>query len=128
MNVYQTKIYYHDTDCGSVVYYGNYLKHLEEARTEFMLAKGIDIRQLSNEGIYFVVASVNVKYKTPARYLDTISITTEVKAVKMSMIVLAHTITRDTEQILTAEVTLMCVGANFKPLNVRPEIKARLLA
>ena len=47
------KIYYHDTDSGGVVYYANYLKHLEEARTEYFLTKGIDLKELANKDILF---------------------------------------------------------------------------
>lgn len=56
---YMTKrIYYHDTDCGGIVYYANYLKYLEEARTKYFLSMGIDLQKLSNRGIWFAVARV----------------------------------------------------------------------
>ena len=57
----EKRIYYHDTDCGGVVYYANYLKYLEEARTEYFLSKGADLQKLSTEGIWFTVARVEIE-------------------------------------------------------------------
>jgi acyl-CoA thioester hydrolase len=57
------KIYYHHTDCGGVVYYANYLEFLEEARTEFFVARGILIPELIRQGRFFVVARQEIDYK-----------------------------------------------------------------
>jgi acyl-CoA thioester hydrolase len=56
----EKKIYYHDTDCGGVVYYANYLKYLEEGRTEFCVSNGIDIKGLAEKSVYFVVARTEI--------------------------------------------------------------------
>ena len=68
------KIYYHDTDCGGVVYYANYMKYLEEARTEYLLSKNIDTRK--NDAL-FAVRKTEIRYRAPARYGDTIDVFTE---------------------------------------------------
>jgi len=68
----EIKIYYEDTDCGNVVYYANYLKFFERARTEYMNNHGIDLKKYHEKGIFFVVASVKVDYRSPARYGETI--------------------------------------------------------
>ncbi|HPP13356.1 MAG TPA: hotdog domain-containing protein, partial [bacterium] len=58
-------VYYHDTDAGGVVYYASYLKHLEEARTEFFRSLGIDLKKLAQQDTYFVVARIEVDFKAP---------------------------------------------------------------
>ena len=71
-------IFYHDTDCGNVVYYANYLKYFEEARTLYMAEKGFSVPTLIERGLYFVVARQEVEYKYSVRYADEIaSIKTE---------------------------------------------------
>ncbi|MFA6281569.1 MAG: YbgC/FadM family acyl-CoA thioesterase, partial [Candidatus Omnitrophota bacterium] len=73
----QKRIYYHDTDCGGVVYYANYLKYLEEARTEYMRERGLDLKELAGTGLLFVVKKVEIEYKSPARYADLLEISTK---------------------------------------------------
>ncbi len=70
------KVYYEDTDCGNVVYYANYLRYMERARTEYLAARGYSVRQLMEEGTIFMVLRVEIDYKSPARYGDTIEIET----------------------------------------------------
>ena len=55
------RIYYEDTDCGGVVYYANYLRYVERARTEFLESRGVSLRALMDEGVYFVVADAALK-------------------------------------------------------------------
>jgi acyl-CoA thioester hydrolase len=122
------RIYYHDTDCGGVVYYANYLKHLEEARTEYLLRKGIDLRKLSNKGIWFAVAKVEIKYKSPAHYQDTIRILTRIEKTKMSAILFLQQIFKDDVTIVEACTTLVCIGNDYKQVPLPEEIKKLLLA
>ena len=61
-------IYYHDTDSGGVVYYANYLKYLEEARTEYFRSKFQELKTLAERGVLFVVARVEIDYRSPAKY------------------------------------------------------------
>ena len=73
------KIYYEDTDCGGVVYYANYLRYMERARTEYMASRGYSVKKLMDEGTIFMVLRVEIDYKAPARYGDTIEIETWVR-------------------------------------------------
>ena len=82
----EKKIYYHDTDCGGVVYYANYLKHLEEARTEYCLHKEIDLKEWFRKGIAFVVVHLEVDYKATAGYGDVIKVTARVEKIGNSSI------------------------------------------
>jgi acyl-CoA thioester hydrolase len=120
---FDKKIYYHDTDCGGVVYYANYLKYLEEARTEFFLSKGIGLKKWSDNGIHFAVARVEINYKSPVRYQDTIKIFTRIKNVGGVTIEFSQEILKDNALAVEAHTTLVCVGKDFKPARIPAEIK-----
>ncbi len=122
----EKKIYYHDTDSGGVVYYGNYLNFLEEARTEFCLARGINTKELSEQGIYFVVAHIDVDYKSPARYLDKIKVLTSVEKTGRVSVHFRQTIKKDDQVLVEAGVIWVCVTKDFKPRSV-PGTVRRLL-
>jgi len=119
----EKRIYYHDTDCGGVVYYANYLKHLEEARTEFCRHRGIDLRELSHEGTLFVVIHLEVNYKSPARYQDKIKIFTKVEKVKHSSLQFTQKIMRDNSVLIVGKTTWVCVNKNFKPKPIPKDTK-----
>jgi acyl-CoA thioester hydrolase len=70
----EKKVYYHDTDCGGIVYYANYLKFLEESRSEYCLLRGVDLAALMREGTGFPVVHIEVDYKGAARYADTVQV------------------------------------------------------
>ena len=81
------KVYYEDTDCGNVVYYANYLRYMERARTEYLAARGYSVKQLMEEGTIFMVLHAEIDYKSPARYGDTIEIETWVtNATRVTMV------------------------------------------
>lgn len=124
----EKKIYYHDTDCGGVVYYANYLKHLEEARTEYLLSKGINLKELANKDVWFVVAKVVINYKSPARYQDTLKILTRIEKMKASAIKVFQEIIKNETTVVEARTTLLCVGKDFKPIPIPQEVKQSLLA
>lgn len=119
----EKKIYYHDTDCGGVVYYANYLKYLEEARTEFLLGKGIELQRLAGENIFFVVARVEIEYKSPARYQEKLKIFTRVEEAKFSAIKFYHEVKKDDVIVVKAITTLVCIGKDFKPISLPEEVK-----
>jgi acyl-CoA thioester hydrolase len=119
----EKRIYYHDTDCGGVVYYANYLKYLEEARTEYLFSKGIDLQKLSNSGIWFAVAKVEIEYKSPARYQDTIRILTNIEKTKYSAMQFFQKILKNDKTVVEARTTLICVNNNFKPIVIPEEIR-----
>jgi tol-pal system-associated acyl-CoA thioesterase len=119
----EKKIYYHDTDAGGVVYYSNYLKYMEEARTEFFADKGIDIKTLSDRGTWFVVAKVSVNYKAPARYSDIIRITSKVEKVRAAAIEFYQEIKRDNKILVEGKTVLVCVDRDFRPQAVPDRIR-----
>ena len=123
----EKKIYYHDTDCGGVVYYANYLKFLEEGRTEFCASRGVSMKELADKGIVFPVVHVEVDYKSPARYQDTIQIYTAVEKIGTSSVHYNQMISRDGVTLIIAKTVWACVGSDFKIQPVPQEVKKALL-
>lgn len=116
------RIYYEDTDCGGVVYYANYLRYLERARTEFLREGGIELRTWADKGLYFVVSRVEIDYKAPAGYSDLLEIETTVAGLSKARITFSHTV-RDQNRRLIAvsSVVLVCVS-DGRPRRIPEEI------
>ena len=120
----KVKIYYEDTDCGGVVYYANYLKYFERARTGLFETGGLSLRQLMDEGTIFVVAEAHLKYLAPGRYGDVLLIETSVDKLGAASIIFNHRVTRAEtgEPLAEGTVKLGCVGRNMKPVRLRSDI------
>lgn len=126
MHTIKKKIYYHDTDCGGVVYYANYLKYFEEARTEFLADKNIDTSDLSNQGILFVVKEVNISYKKPACYGQILDIQTKLNKVKPASLLFFQTIKLKELTLVSAETKLACINKEFKACMIPEKISIKL--
>ncbi|MBF0593907.1 MAG: acyl-CoA thioesterase [Candidatus Omnitrophica bacterium] len=124
----QRQIFYHDTDAGGIVYYGNYLKYLEEARTEYFEERGLGIKPFLSRGLSYVVRSCNIVYKSPARYGDIIQATAGVSKLTGAQIIFEQTvINKATGQLLVeATVALVCLDKDFKPQPIPAEFKEKL--
>lgn len=116
------KIYYHDTDSGGVVYYANYLKYFEEARTEFLNDRGINISELSGENILFVVRHVDIDYKARACYGDILDILTTITDKTKATLNFIHEAKRADTLLVIANTQLVCVDNNFKPRAIPEKI------
>lgn len=122
-------IFYHDTDCGGVVYYGNYLKFFEEARTLYMAEKGFSVAELMKQGLFFVVARQEVEYKYPLQYADVIDVSTKVLEISDIKIVFENTITNQNGRLCTkGKTTLVCVNKNGSPTPMGVNVKAAMAA
>ena len=97
------KIYYEDTDCGGVVYYANYLKYMERARTEYLASKGYSVRKLAGEGTIFMVLRAEIDYKSPARYGDVIEVETWVRDITRVTMVFDHIMREKSSQRVLVE-------------------------
>ncbi len=126
-HTYHRRIYYHDTDCAGVVYYANYLKYLEEARTEMLTDRGVSMKELALRGLGFAVAKVDIEYKAPSRYQDMLTIVSKINRIRLSAIQLAQSVYRDRTLIAESSVILVLVGTDFSPLKIPEEIKKALL-
>lgn len=114
------RIYYEDTDAGGVVYYANYLKFMERARTEWLRALGFEQDELmKREGVVFVVVNVNMDLLKPARFNDQITVTAEPVRKGAASVRFHQEIVRNDELLVRAEVRLACVDVdNFVPKQI----------
>jgi len=117
------KIYYEDTDAGGVVYYGNYLRYLERARTEFLLDHGISVAEFHLQGLFFAVTHADIYFKKPARLGETIYITTEIAEMKNASVLLKSLILRNDVILVEAYVTFACIDRAGKPKRLPQELR-----
>ena len=119
---HKLKVYYEDTDAGGVVYYANYLKYLERARTEALTTIGLSNLQIKEKfGALIIVKSCNIEYKKSAHLEDELSIRSFVKSVTKTSFFMNQFITKDEFSIVEAQVHLVFVNEKNKPVKV-PEI------
>jgi len=111
------RVYYEDTDAGGVVYYANYLKFFERARTEMLRSYGFEQdRLLVEEKVIFVVRSIHVDYLKPARFNEQINVSARIIENKKTSFIFEQSITREQEQLCNGTIRIACVDANsMKP-------------
>jgi len=113
------RVYYEDTDLAGIVYYANYLKFIERARSEWVRDLGLDqARMKAEEGVVFAVRRVEADYLAPARFDDLLRVTTEVLTVTPVRIVLAQSVLREGDLLFAAKVTLVALGAAGRPMRL----------
>jgi acyl-CoA thioester hydrolase len=122
------RVYYEDTDLGGVVYYANYLKFLERARTEWLRALGFEQTALARDhGVVFVVSSLAIDYHKPAAFNDELAVTVELQRLGAGQIILMQTIARDGQALATARVRLGCVNpSTFRPVRIPEPVIAKV--
>lgn len=122
------RVYYEDTDLGQVVYYANYLKFIERARTEMLRAAGIDQPALlAAHNLAFVVRRVEADYLRPARFDDLLDVVTAVDEAAGSRITLTQRVERDGEVLFAAAVVLVCVDLGaMRPVRLPEAVRAAL--
>jgi acyl-CoA thioester hydrolase len=121
---FKVKIYYEDTDAGGVVYYANYLRYMERARTEFLLKKGINVAEHHDKGFLFAVVHVDINYKKPARLGEIIEVATEVTEVSHVTITLRQLVLRENDLLVEAAVKLACINGNGRPQRLPEEFRS----
>lgn len=111
------RVYYEDTDAGGVVFYANYLKYFERARTELLRAKGYEQDELmANESIVFAVRSLAVEYLKPARFNQLLQVSAKIKTIKKASLEFTQQITHDEQLLVTGDVRIACIDVNtMKP-------------
>ncbi|MHB1678037.1 MAG: tol-pal system-associated acyl-CoA thioesterase [Sulfuriferula sp.] len=121
--VWHVRVYYEDTDAAGVVYYANYLKFMERARTEWLRALGMDQSTLLAENaVVFAVRKVEISYLKPARYDDDLEVFTRIKQITAARMRFAQRIIRDCV-LATSEIEVVCVHAmTFKPVKIPDHI------
>lgn len=120
------RIYYHNTDTGGVVYYGNYLRLMEEALVEYLRHKGVDTADYHNKGVRFATVRVEAEYKSPARYGDTLTIYPMLECVGQSSLTFSIQIERNGTLLVKARVVWVCIGTDIKKSLLPEEIRMNL--
>ncbi|MCP5279636.1 MAG: tol-pal system-associated acyl-CoA thioesterase [Thiobacillus sp.] len=114
------RVYWEDTDAGGVVYYANYLKFLERARTEWLSTLGLEQDRLAREeGVVFVVRRVEADYLRPARFNDRLAVESRLESLNRASLVMGQRILRGDEVLLEAMVKVACVAhPDFRPAKI----------
>jgi len=124
---FNTKVYYEDTDAGGVVYYSNYLKYLERARSEAIYTLGLSNKSLlKNYGIFIIVKSCNINYLKPALFEDEIKVISTVQSISRTSFIMNQEILKKTDVITKAIVHLVVVNKNGKPSKIPDVLKEGL--
>ena len=123
---FPVKVYYEDTDMGGVVYYANYLKFIERARSEIVEEFGVDQNQMKAQGVVFVVTRVFADYLAAAKLGDRLVVQTAHRATSPARWLFDQTVWRDDTCLFRAEVTAVCMTTAGKPTRLPAELRAQL--
>ena len=123
---HKLKIYYEDTDSGGVVYYANYLKFLERARTEALFSIGFSNKKVKETfNSLIIVKSCNIEYRKSAFLEDELTVRSFVKSITKTSFFMNQIITKDKEVIIEAQVHLVFVNTEGKPVKIPDEIYSK---
>ena len=116
---HKLKVYYEDTDAGGIVYYANYLKFLERARTEALATLGFGNKKIKEDfGSLIIVKSCNIEYKKPAHLEDKLNIRSFIKSITKTSFFMNQFISRGEDIIVEAKVHLVFVNKKGKPMRI----------
>ncbi len=123
---HKLKVYYEDTDSGGVVYYANYLKFLERARTEALYSIGYSNKKVKDDfESLIIVRSCNIEYKKSAYLEDELTIRSFVKSISKTSFSMSQIITRGNDKIVDAQIQLVFVDTKGKPKKIPEEIYSK---
>ena len=116
---HEVKVYYEDTDVGGVVYYSNYLKFLERARTEFLSSIGLSNKKLLNEyKTLIIVKSCNIDYLKSAKLEDKLKIYSSIESFRKASFIMLQNIKKNNDLIIRAKLKLVTVNQKGKPIKI----------
>lgn len=126
-HTFTLRVYYEDTDLAGIVYYANYLKFIERARSEWVRGLGVDQAQLrAEQGIVFAVRRVEADYLRPALFDDVLTVQTTLADHNGARLVLDQAVLRGQQTLFTARVTLVCLTAAGTPTRFPPALRQTL--
>ncbi len=124
---FKIRVYYEDTDLAGIVYYANYLKFIERARTEWVREKGVDQSGLkAGYGIVFAVRRIEADYLSPARFGDDLTVETRLSSHTGARIALVQKVLRHGEALFVAKVTLVALGEGGRAVRFPAKVRRRL--
>ena len=120
---HNVKVYYEDTDAGGVVYYANYLKYLERARTEALSTIGLSNIKIKNDfGALIIVKSCNIEYKKSAHLEDNLQIKSYINSISKTSLIMNQSIFKDKDPIIEAQIHLVFINEKSKPVKIPEKI------
>ena len=121
------RVFYEDTDMAGIVYYANYLKFIERARSDWVRGAGVDQNAMrEDDGVVFAVRRIEADYLAAARFDDRLEVATKLLQMTGARLVMGQKVTRGDEVIFKAEVTVVCVNSSGQPARLPAEIRQRL--
>lgn len=121
------RVYYEDTDMAGIVYYANYFKYIERARSDWVKSLGIDQNSMrEQDGVVFAVRRVEADYHAPARFDDALQVETRVQTVTGARLVLQQEVIRDGDLLFGAIVTIVCINDSGQPARLPANIRLML--
>jgi acyl-CoA thioester hydrolase len=115
-------------DLAGIVYYANYLRFIERARSEMVRERGIDQRAMREAGLVFAVRRIEADYLRPARYDDALVVETAMGAMTPARFAMHQTVLRGGEALFAATVTIVCMDLAGRAARLPPEVRAALAA
>lgn len=126
-HLFPVHVYYEDTDLAGIVYYANYLKFIERARTEWVRDLGVDqVALKANEGLVFAVRRIEADFLSPARFDDDLTIETRLEALTGARIVVEQMVKRGEELLFQAHVTIVTLTATGHPARLPAVLRRNL--
>lgn len=127
MHRFDLRVYYEDTDLAGIVYYANYLKFIERARSEWVRGLGVDQAALrAEQGLVFAVRRVVADYLRPAVYDDILQVRTILETASGARLTLAQCVLRGEEVLFTAQVTLVCLTSEGRPARLPEALRHQI--
>jgi len=119
-------VYYEDTDLAGIVYYANYLKFIERARSTLVADAGIDQLELQNQGVVFAVRHVDANYLAPAKLMDKLTIATKLQHMGRTKIEFSQDVSRGDKMLFSSTITVVCVSDAGRPVRIPADIRDKL--
>ena len=126
-HIFPLRVYYEDTDAGGIVYYANYLRFAERARTEYLRSVGADHQTLlAEDGVAFTVRQCSVDYMSPAFLDDPLEVHTRFLEVRGASLSAEQVVKRKTDELASLNVRLACVGDDGRPRRMPTALRSAL--
>jgi acyl-CoA thioester hydrolase len=126
-HTFPIRVFYEDTDMAGIVYYANYLRYIERARSDWVRGLGIDQNAMRrDDGVVFAVRRVEADYHQPARFDDELEVRTSVATVTGARLVMDQQVLRGEELIFAAQVTIVCINEAGQPARLPANIRLML--
>ncbi|MBD9526478.1 tol-pal system-associated acyl-CoA thioesterase [Paracoccus sp. PAR01] len=126
MHLFPVRVYYEDTDLAGIVYYANYLKFIERARSEWLRDLGIDQAAMKRDGLVFVVRRIEADYVSPARFDDDLTVQSSIHEMGAARIIMCQKVRRGDQLLFSAVVTLVCITEAGRPVRMPKDVTSRL--